>query len=68
MRHVEASLSARKDGESSFLQCGSGTILFMCVKHRRMQFSPTRRYVQACFSSRKDIESRFHHCTAKITV
>ena len=69
MKHVQASLSARKDGENSFLQCGSPVKLaqvclsmrsiVQCSFHLRVG---AVKHVQACFSSKKYVESRFHLC------
>ena len=54
MKHVQACLSARKDGERSFLHCGGGASLFMCGN---TPFSPPRwavKHVQASLSANKN--------------
>ena len=69
MKHVQACLSARKDGESSFLHCGGPVKLVqtcLCVGNTLQRRFHRRggavKHVQACLSSRKDGESSFHHC------
>ena len=62
--NVQASLSARKDGESSFHHCGSDASL--CVGSTLQRRFHCRgvavKHVQACLSARKDGERSFLHC------
>ena len=66
-------LSARKDGESSFLQCGCPVRLVqacLCVRStvqcRFLLRGGVAKHVEACFSTRKDGESSFHHCESPV--
>ena len=56
VKHVQACLCTRNDGESSFHCCGGPVKLFMCGKHPITPFSPPRwavKHVQACLSASK---------------
>ena len=69
MKQVKASLSARKDLESSFNHCGCpvkpvhaclcAKNTLQCHLHRRGR---AVKLVKACSSARKDRESSFHRC------
>ena len=47
MKHVQACLSATKDGEIIFLHCGGGANLCRCGKHPIKPFRPLRRFCEA---------------------
>ena len=66
---MQACLSARKDVESSFHNCGSPVKLVqacLCAGNTLQRRFNRRRgavkHVQACLSATKDLESSFHHC------
>ena len=68
MKHVQACLSARKDGESSFLHCGGPLQMVQtcsCVgntlQRRFNRQGGVVKHMQTCLSARKDGESSFLH-------
>ena len=63
MKVVQASLSVRKDLESSFHHCGSPVKLvqaFVCAEKTYDLRVGAVKHVQACLSFRKDLESIFY--------
>ena len=56
VKHVQACLSASKDGESSLHHCAENSL------HRRFYRSQGAiRHVQVCLCASTDQESSFHH-------
>ena len=73
VKHVQASLSARKDGESSYLLCGSPVKLVqacLCmgstVQRRFHRRGGAARKVQASSIARNDGESTSLHCGSPV--
>ena len=71
MKHVQACLSVRKDGESSFHNCGGPVNLvqaYLCVGNTIQRRFPRRKWtvknVQASVCSRKD--RSLYHCGSPV--
>ena len=73
MKHVQGCLSARRDGQSTFLHCGSPVKLVqtcLCagntLQRRFHRRGGAVKHVQACSSDIKHGESSFLHCGSNV--